>query len=85
MDSERDMIRVENKKIVIDPPQADLVKSAGQPYRVIYFIDVHALNPIAAAEEAADCMRNGDRPVLEVFDSKLGRTTIDLMEREVVE
>jgi predicted alpha/beta superfamily hydrolase len=49
-------------------------------YRVVYVIDVNAMNPRQAAERTYEIMQDPQsiRPVLDIIDSVGGQTRVDL-------
>lgn len=82
----RDIIREQNGKVVVDPPQKDSVKSKEKPYRVIYMIDCHAKNPKEAALYVEGVLKDMDnRPDFQVIDSEGKITDVDLYNEVVPE
>ena len=71
-----------SKKIHIQPPPIE--KSNEPLFRVIYVIDVGAVNIIEAAMNAYEIMSDSDSlpPILEVIDNKGNKIKIDLSERK---
>jgi hypothetical protein len=62
----------------IEPPPKET--GPGQLYRVVYVIDVNAMNPRQAAARAYEIMRDPQslRPVLDIIDSGGRQTRVDL-------
>ena len=66
--------------LTIEPPP----KESGFEwlYRVVYVMDISAMDPQQAAEHAYEIMRDPEsmRPILDVLDSTGRRTRVDLSE-----
>ena len=66
------------QRLTIEPPPKET--GPERLYRVVYVIDINAVNPRQAAERAHEIM--GDpasmRPVLDIIDSVGRRTRVDL-------
>lgn len=62
----------------IEPPPKE--NGPEQLYRVVYVIDVNAMNPRQAADRAYEIMRDPQslRPVLDIIDSGGRQTQVDL-------
>ena len=66
--------------LIIEPPPKE--DGPERLYRVVYVIDVSAMNPQQAAEHAYEIMRDAQsmRPILDVLDSAGQPTRVDLSE-----
>jgi len=67
-------------RLTIEPPPKE---TGPEPlYRVVYVIDINAMNPQQAAEHAYDIMQDSQsmRPVLDVMDTSGRKTRVDLSE-----
>ena len=66
--------------LIIEPPPKE--DGPERLYRVVYVIDVSAMDPQQAAEHAYEIMRDPEsmRPILDVLDSTGRRTRVDLSE-----
>ena len=64
--------------LTIKPPPKET--GPEQLYRVVYVIDINAMNPRQAAERAYEIMKDPQsiRPVLDIIDSVGRRTRVDL-------
>ena len=66
------------QRLTIEPPPKET--GPERLYRVVYVIDINAVNPRQAAERAHEIM--GDpasmRPVLDIIDSRGRQTRVDL-------
>jgi predicted alpha/beta superfamily hydrolase len=62
----------------IEPPPKE--KGPERLYRVVYVIDINAMNPKQAAERAHEIMKDPQsmRPVLDIIDSGGRQTRVDL-------
>ena len=62
----------------VEPPPKE--KGTEPLYRVVYVIDVNAMNPRQAADRAYEIMRDPQsiRPVLDIIDSGGWQTRVDL-------
>ena len=74
--------------LMVSPPPAegaeDLQGPGQKMYRVVYVIDIGALNPRHAAEQVHEIVRdpNSIPPLLDVLDSEGGNTEVDLADDE---
>ena len=68
------------KGLTIEPPRKE--NGPERLYRVIYVIDISAMNPQQAAEHAYEIMQDPEsmRPVLDVLDSTGRHARVDLSE-----
>jgi hypothetical protein len=66
------------QRLTIEPPPKET--GLERLYRVVYVIDVNAMNPRQAAERAYELMKDpaSMRPVLEIIDSSGRQTRVDL-------
>ena len=64
--------------LTIEPPPKD--RGPERLYRVVYVIDINAMNPRQAAERAYEIMKDPQsiRPVLDIIDSSGRQTRVDL-------
>ena len=74
--------------LLVSPPPAEGAKGLQGPgqtmYRVVYVIDIDALNPRHAAEQVYEIMQdpNSIPPLLDVLDCRGGQTQVDLADNE---
>jgi len=80
VDETRDRRLSPPQGLIIEPPPKE--DGPERLYRVVYVIDVSAMNPQQAAEHAYEIMRDAEsmRPVLDVLDSAGQPTRVDLSE-----
>ena len=66
------------QRLTIEPPPKET--GPEQLYRVVYVIDINAMNPKQAAERAHEIMKDPQsmRPVLDIIDSSGRQTRVDL-------
>ena len=78
VDEARDRRRSPLQRLSIEPPPKET--GPERLYRVVYMIDVSALNPQQAAERAYEIMKDPESipPVLDVLDAAGRRTRVDL-------
>jgi hypothetical protein len=64
--------------LTIEPPPKE--SGPERLYRVVYVIDINAMNPKQAAERAYEIMKDPQsiRPVLDIIDSSGRQTRVDL-------
>ena len=64
--------------LTIEPPPKE--SGPERLYRVVYVIDINAINPRQAAERAYEIMKDprSIRPVLDIIDSSGQQTRVDL-------
>ena len=70
--------RMSKVGLQIEPPPKE--KGPERLYRVVYVIDINAMNPKQAAERAHEIMKDPQsmRPVLDIIDSGGRQTRVDL-------
>ena len=66
------------QRLTIEPPPKET--GPEQLYRVVYVIDINAMNPRQAAERAYEIMKDPQsiQPVLDIIDSSGRQTRVDL-------
>ena len=70
--------RMSKVGLQIEPPPKE--QGPERLYRVVYVIDINAMNPKQAAERAHEIMKDPQsmRPVLEIIDASGRQTRVDL-------